>query len=132
MHQQLIKSRDERRISQRGYLSEDILFRQLNVGRKIVIQLVVQKTLQMELLQRCYDYFTSGNLAFNKTYKRLRSTYFWSIMFANFSARKMKFSITDFFSKCDQIGSFPADLIIFTEEIYNGKLHKSAMENSPG
>ena len=70
------------------------------------MQLVVQKTLQVEPLQRCYDYFTSGNLAFNKTYKRLRSTYFWSIMFANFSARKMKFSITDFFSKCDQIGSF--------------------------
>ena len=132
MHQQLIKSRNERRISQRGYLNEDILFRQLNVGRKIVIQLVVQKTLQMELLQRCYDYFTSGNLAFNKTYKRLRSTYFWSIMFANFTVQKMKFSITDFFSKCDQIGSFPADLITFTEEIYNGKLHKSAMENSPG
>ena len=106
MHQQLIKSRNERRISQRGYLNEDILFRQLNVGRKIVIQLVVQKTLQMELLQRCYDYFTSGNLAFNKTYERLRSTYFWSIMFANFIVQKMKFSITDFFSKCDQIGSF--------------------------
>ena len=82
------------------------------------MQLVVQKTLQVEPLQRCYDYFTCGNLAFNKTYKRLRSTYFWSI--------------TDFFSKCDQIGSFPADLIIFTEEIYNGKLHKSAMENSAG
>ena len=132
MHQQLIKSRNERRISQRGYLNEDILFRQLNVGRKTVIQLVVQKALQMELLQWCYDCFTSGHLALNKTYKRLRSTYFWNNMFANFTAQKMKFSITDFFSKCDQIGSFPADLIIFTEEIYNGKLHKSAMENSAG
>ena len=71
MHQQLIKSRNERRISQRGYLNEDILFRQLNVGRKTVIQLVVQKALQMELLQWCYDCFTSGHLALNKTYKRL-------------------------------------------------------------
>ena len=36
-------------------------------------------------------------------------------------AQKMKFSIKDFFSKCDQI--FPVDLAIFTEEILNGKLH---------
>ena len=32
-------------------------------------------------------------------------------------AQKMKFSIKDFFSKCDQ------DLVTFTEEILNGKLH---------
>ena len=39
----------------------------------------------------------------------------------------MKFSIKDFFSKCDQIRSFlricshfPADLITFTEEICKG------------
>ena len=32
----------------------------------------------------------------------------------------MKFSIKDFFSKCDQ---FSADLVTFTEEILNGKLH---------
>ena len=30
----------------------------------------------------------------------------------------MKFSIKDFFSKCD-----PVDLVTFTEEILNGKLH---------
>ena len=36
----------------------------------------------------------------------------------------MKFSTKDFFSKCDQIRSpFPADLVTFTEEILNGKLH---------
>ena len=37
------------------------------------------------------------------------------------TAQKMKFSIKDFFSKC-----FPqetADLVTFTEEILNGKLH---------
>ena len=28
----------------------------------------------------------------------------------------------DFFSKCDQIRNFP-DLVFFTEEILNGKLH---------
>ena len=32
----------------------------------------------------------------------------------------MKFSITDFFSKCDQK---TADLVTFTEEIRNEKLH---------
>ena len=34
----------------------------------------------------------------------------------------MKFSIKDFLSKWDQI-QFPADLVKFTEEILNGKLH---------
>ena len=33
------------------------------------------------------------------------------------TAQKMKFSIKDFFSKCDQIQ------VTFTEEILNGKLH---------
>ena len=35
------------------------------------------------------------------------------------TAQKMKISIKDFFSKCDQ---FPADLVTFTEEIVNGNL----------
>ena len=35
------------------------------------------------------------------------------------TAQKMKFSIKDFSSKCDQI----ADLVTFTEKILNGKLH---------
>ena len=35
------------------------------------------------------------------------------------TAQKMKFSIKDFFSKCDQI---PTDLVTFTEEIHSGKL----------
>ena len=33
----------------------------------------------------------------------------------------MKFSIKDILSKCDQIRS-TADLVTFTEEIFNGKL----------
>ena len=33
----------------------------------------------------------------------------------------MKFSIKDFFSKCDQIPQFFADLVTFTEEIFNEK-----------
>ena len=37
------------------------------------------------------------------------------------TAQKMKFLIKDFFSKYDQIFSFP--LVNFTEEILNGKLH---------
>ena len=32
----------------------------------------------------------------------------------------MKFSVKNFFSKCNQC---PADLAIFTEEIFNGHLH---------
>ena len=34
----------------------------------------------------------------------------------------MKFSINDFFSKCDQVQQFPADLVILIEKIVNGKL----------
>ena len=40
-----------------------------------------------------------------------------------FSAQKMKLSLKDFFSKCDQI----RDLFTFTEEILNGKLHFCAV-----
>ena len=38
--------------------------------------------------------------------------------------KKMKFSIKDFFSK-----QFPADLVKFTEEILNGKLHFFCSDN---
>ena len=43
-----------------------------------------------------------------------------------YNEQKMKFFIKDFFSKCDQICSFlqfPADLVSFTENTLNGKLH---------
>ena len=40
----------------------------------------------------------------------------------NRTAQKMKLSLKDFFSKCDQIRR-PADLFTFTAEIFNGKLH---------
>ena len=40
------------------------------------------------------------------------------------TARKMKFSMKVFFSKCDfGFLQVPADLVIFTGEILNGKLH---------
>ena len=38
---------------------------------------------------------------------------FYIVFLAN-TAQKMKFSIKDFLSKCDQIHSFPADLVAFT------------------
>ena len=43
----------------------------------------------------------------------------------------MKFSIKDFFSKCDQIRMFPADLVTFTEKIVNGKLLQLFEEHTP-
>ena len=43
----------------------------------------------------------------------------------SFTAQKMKFPINDFFSKCDQI----LDLVAFTEEILNGKLHFCAVHS---
>ena len=39
------------------------------------------------------------------------------------TAQKMEFSIKNFFSKCDQIRSFRADLVTFTEETLNGTLY---------
>ena len=41
------------------------------------------------------------------------------------TAQKMKFSIKDFFSKCDQIAD--SDLVTFTEDIFKGKLHFCAV-----
>ena len=38
------------------------------------------------------------------------------------TAQKRKFSIKDFFSKCI-VPQFTVDLVTFTEEILNGKLH---------
>ena len=37
--------------------------------------------------------------------------------YLHYTEQKMRFSVKDFFS------TFPADLITFTEEIFNGKLH---------
>ena len=42
----------------------------------------------------------------------------------------MNFPIEDFFSKCDQIRR-TADLVTFTEEILNGKLHFLCSTYSP-
>ena len=41
----------------------------------------------------------------------------------NFAEQKMKFFIKDLFSKCDQICRKLGDLVTFTEEILNEKLH---------
>ena len=35
------------------------------------------------------------------------------------TTQEMKFSIKDFFSKCDQNPQFPADFVTFIEEILN-------------
>ena len=46
------------------------------------------------------------------------------------TAQNKKFSIKDFFSKCDHTCSFSADLVTFTEEILNGKLDFSVQWKS--
>ena len=66
------------------FLSDNhILYKQSHAGKRTIIQLVVPKTLQTELLHWCDNHFTSGHLVLNKTYERLRSTYFWNNMFAD-------------------------------------------------
>ena len=49
--------------------------------------------------------------------RRMATTHCRRIDMSVYTAQKMKFFIKDFFSK------FPADLVAFTEEILNGKLH---------
>ena len=44
-----------------------------------------------------------------------------------YTVQKKKFSIKDFFSKCDQIPQLPADLVTFTEKIFNRKLNFCAV-----
>ena len=39
------------------------------------------------------------------------------------TAQRMKFSIKDFFSKCDQIRNFFTNLVTFPKDILMGKLH---------
>ena len=59
------------------FLSDnDVLYRQSHAGKRTVIQLVVPKTIQSELLHWCHDHFTSGHFGLNKTYERRRSIYF--------------------------------------------------------
>ena len=41
----------------------------------------------------------------------------------SYTVQKMKLSIKDFFSKCEQIRSFLRILVTCTEETLNGKLH---------
>ena len=80
----------EKALQQEGqyFLSgNNILYRQSNIGKRAVIQLVVLKTLQTELFHWCHDHFTSGYLVLNKTYERLRSTNFWNNMFADLQRR---------------------------------------------
>ena len=45
---------------------------------------------------------------------------------ASFTAQKIKFSVKDLFSKCDQIRC--ADLVKFTEEIFNDKLFCAVLD----
>ena len=66
------------------FLSDNgILFRQSLAGKRTIIKLEVLKILQTELLHWWQDHFTSGLLSLNKTYERLRSTYFRNNMFAH-------------------------------------------------
>ena len=52
-----------------------------------------------------------------------------SVLLLRVSAQKTKFSIKDFFSKCDQIFAVSCGLGTFTEEILNRKLHFSCSES---
>ena len=72
------------RLEGQYFLSDNnTLYRQSHTGKRAVIQLVVLKTLQTELLHWCHDHFTNGHLGLNKTCEHLRSTYFWNNKFAD-------------------------------------------------
>ena len=76
------------------FLSDnDILYKESNAGKRTVIQLLVPKILQTELLHWCHDHFMSGHLGLNKMYECLRSTYFWKNMFTDLQ-RSIKFCLS--------------------------------------
>ena len=59
-------------------------------------------------------------------FKKQEKTFIGSCNITCPTAQKMKFFLKDFFSKCDQIHSFPQNSYGFghiTEEIFNRKLH---------
>ena len=62
-------------------------------------------------------YFEFMKVNWRKTFLWVKQvpSFFWQVTQNPCTSQKMKFSIKDFFSKCDQI--------IFTEEILNWKLH---------
>ena len=59
----------------------------------------------------------------------MNATYFQRPQYLkfHFSTQKMKFSIKDFFSKCDQITQKTATSVTFTEKMLIGKLHVCAV-----
>ena len=63
--------------------------------------------------------FISGNNDFLPTVFLVNFETVFAIIDASFTAQKMKFSIKDFLSKCDQIRR-KLDLVTFTKEIVNG------------
>ena len=71
----------------------------------------------MPIREKFYKYFVQnfGNVTFQLYIKTLVAIIIVSTAIDN-TAQKIKFSLKDFFR-------FPADLVTFSEEILNGKLH---------
>ena len=66
-------------------------------------------------------YSQSSNIKFILARKYFQIIKIFNTYPLNFTVQKMKFSIKDFLSKCDQIRT--ADLVTLAEEILNGKLN---------
>ena len=82
------------------------------------------KTFQVQdYIQLCFHEKQGANINFN-VFSVIRNDLDIHLSAAS-TTHKMKFSIKDFFSKCDQIRT--ADLITSTEEILNGKPHFCAV-----
>ena len=64
---------------------------------------------------------------YDKNKEHLSKTNFWNIECSICTAQKLRSSINDFFSECDQETS---DLVTFTEEILNGKLSCAMIMNN--
>ena len=73
-------------------------------------------------LKRVFTFFALHLLHFIHYLLHFYITFLYSSLTSFHTAQKMKFSIEDLCSKCDQIHR-ELGFVIFTEEILNGKLH---------
>ena len=69
------------------YLLEDDILYHLDRGRArsrnaIRKQLVVPRSLKDEVMLSCHEELTSGHLALEKTYLKIRTRYFWLGMYS--------------------------------------------------
>ena len=82
----LRQDRKTRRRARCFLLKDGLVFRRSYSGESPVLTLVLPKALRVEVLQALHDHVTSGHLGVSKTYKKIKSRFFWPKMFSDVKA----------------------------------------------